>query len=383
MSFLDVFRPLKKSTVHRWKELGTYQATFSVFGNDVYNSSVVRSCIRPLAEFSSKATAKCSDQKLERLLNNRPNLYMNGRDFIYKVRTLTEINNTCFIYIQRDDKAKAVGFYPVPYSYFEAVEYMNGLFIKFYFNSDVTREMVLPWEDLAVIRKDYNKSDIAGDDNLAIVNTLELMNTANEGMANAIKSTANLRGILKSTKAMLAPEAIKQQKDDFVRDYLSLENEGGIASLDATQEFTPITMAPLTATYDQMKEIRQNIYRYFGVNDDIVMSNMDSNKIEAFYELKIEPFLVQLSTELTSKVFAGKALAYEQNYIVFEANKLQFASLDKKISMFKEVVLYGGMTINEWRLGCNMPVIEGGDERIMRLDAATVNDTESEDLNNG
>ena len=51
--------------------------------------------------------------------------------------------------------------------------------------------------------------------------------------------------------------------------------------------------------------------------------------------------------------------------------------------MFKEVVLYGGMTINEWRVGCNMPVIEGGDERIMRLDAATVNDTESEDLNNG
>jgi len=379
MGFLDFFRPLKKSTIQKWSELGTYRSTFSVFSGDVYNSAVVRSCIRPLAEFSSKASAKCSDSRLERLLNNRPNIYMNGRDFIYKVRTLTEINNTCFIYIQRDDRAKAIGFYPVPYSYFEAVEYMNGLFIKFHFNSDSTKEMVLPWDDLAVIRKDYNKSDLAGDSNTAIVNTLELMQTANEGMANAIKSTSNLRGIIKSTKGMLAPEAVKKMKDDFVSDYMNLTNEGGIAAMDSTTEFTPITMSPLTANYEQLKEIRENIYRYFGVNDDIVTSNMDSNKIEAFYELKIEPFLVQLSTELTSKVFTGKSLAYEQNFIVFEANKLQFASLDKKISMFKEVVLYGGMTINEWREGCNMSPLENGDTPIMRLDAAPVDATESEE----
>lgn len=382
MSFLDIFRPLKKSTVQKWKELGTYQATFSVFSGDVYSSNIVRSCIRPLAEFSGKATARCNDASLEKLLNNRPNVYMNGRDFIYKVRTLTEINNTCFIYIQRDDRAKVVGLYPVPYSYFEAIEYMNGLFIKFYFNGEATREMTLAWDDLAVIRKDYNKSDLAGDDNLAIVNTLDLMQTANEGMANAIKSTANLRGILKSTKAMLAPEAIRKMKDDFVTDYMNLSNEGGIAAMDATTEFTPISMTPLTATYEQMKEVRENIYRYFGVNDDIVMSNMDSNKIEAFYELKIEPFLVQLSTELTSKIYAGKALAYKQNFIVYEANKLQFASLDKKISMFKEVVLYGGMTTNEWRSGCNMPPIKGGDERIMRLDAANVKDRNDKGDNN-
>lgn len=380
MSILDIFKPLKKSTVQKWKELGVYNSTFSVFSGDLYSSDIVRSCVRPLAAFSSKAVARSNNKTLERTLNYRPNIYMNGNDFVSKVRTITEILNTCFIYIRRDDKGQAIEFYPVPYSYFEAVEYMNGLFIRFFFSGDAAREMVLPWEDLAVIRKDYNKSDISGDSNTAIVNTIELMQTSNEGLKNAIRSTANLRGIIKSTKSMLAPEAVRQQKDDFVRDYLSLENEGGIASLDAYQEFIPISMTPLTATYEQKKDVREDIYRYFGVNDDIVMSRMTPEQIEAFYELKIEPFLVQLSTELTSKVFSGKSLAYEQNFIVFEANKLQFASLDKKISMYKEVVLYGGMTINEWRAGCNMSPIEGGDERIMRLDAAPVDDTrESEE----
>jgi len=374
MGFLDIFRPLKKRSIQQWQEFGQYRALFSAFGGDIYNSNVVRSCVRPLAEFTSKASATCSDKALERLLNNRPNMYMSGKDFLYKCRTYTELTNTCFIYIERDDRGKAKGFYPVPYQTYEALEYMNGLFIKFNFKNPSIQPMVLPWDDLAVIRKDYNKSDISGDDNRPIFNTLELMNTAEEGMSNAIRSTANLRGILKNTKAMLAPEAVKEQKNQFVKDYLNLENEGGIASLDATQEFTPISMSPLTATYEQKKDIREDIYRYFGVNDKIVMAGMSSDEIEAFYELRIEPFLVQLSTELTSKVFQGKAIAYAQNWIVFEANKLQFASLDKKVQVFKEVVLYGGMTINEWRTGCNMPPIEGGDVPIRRLDAAPVDE---------
>ena len=121
MSFLDIFRPLKKASIKRWKELGTYRATFSVFGEDIYNSSLVRSCVRPLAELSSKAEAKCLDPELTRILNERPNIYMNGKDFLQKVRTRLEILNVAFIYIERDRRAKVIGLYPVPYSFFEAL----------------------------------------------------------------------------------------------------------------------------------------------------------------------------------------------------------------------------------------------------------------------
>lgn len=370
MGILDIFRPLRTHSTSRWKELGGYYSVFNAFGTDIYKSDVVRSCVRPLAEFTSKATARCSDKQLERLLNNRPNLYMSGRDFLYKIRTRVELTNTCMIYIARDDRGKVSSLYPVPYAWFEALEYANGMFIRFHFEGEAGESLVLPWDDLAVIRKDYNKSDIAGDPNTALLNTLELLNTTNQGIANAIKATANLRGILKSTKAMLSPEDVKKNKDNFVKDYLSLENEGGIASLDSTQEFTPIKMDPAMASHDQMKEFREDVYRYFGVNDEIVMSNMSPDKIEAFYELRIEPFLVALSNELTSKIYAGRQLAYD-NWIVYEANKLQFASLEKKIQMYKEVVLYGGMLVDEWREACNMQPLPNGEGqiRIMRLDA--------------
>lgn len=377
MGILSIFRPLKKSTSQSWEELGQYNARFTNFGSDMFASDTIRACIRPLAEFTSKAEAKSSDPQIARLLNNRPNIYMSGRDFLYKVRTMLELKNTVFIYIQRDPlNLKVLGFYPVPYQSFEALEYSNNLYIRFQFAS-AAKELTLPWQDLAVIRKDYNKSDIAGDNNSAILDSLDLQRTLNEGTANAIRSTANLRGIIKSTKAMLSDEDVKKQKDRFVKDYLSLDNEGGVASLDATQEFIPINMSPKVADHEQMREARENIYRYFGVNDKVVMSEMNSDEIEAFYELRIEPFLVALSRELTSKIYSQKELAMkdgQQNWVVYEANKLQFASLNKKIQLFKEVVLYGGMTVNEWRLGSNMAPLEGGDELIRRLDAAPVSE---------
>lgn len=374
MSIIDIFRPLRKSTVQRWKELGSYQSTFSVFGEDAYRSGLVRASVRPLAELSSKAEAKCADERIRKLLNYRPNMYMNGHDFLYKIRTRLEVLNTAFIYIQRNDKNQVIGLYPVPFSYFEAVEYKNGLFIEFYFSGDATTQMILPWEDLAVLRKDYCSYDVAGDDNSAIIKTLQLLQTADEGMANAIRATANLRGILKSTKAMLAPEAIKKQKDDFVKDYLNLENEGGIASLDATQEFTPIRMEPTTATHEQRREIREDIFRYFGVNDDIIMGKIKTEELENFYKVRIEPFFIALSQELTSKIFIGKAGAYEKNSIVYMADSGQFMTMNQKIQLFSSVVLYGGMLINEWRALIGYGPIDGGDKPIRRLDAANIHD---------
>ena len=351
-----------------WKEYGGYRASFTSFGSDLYASELVRSCIRPLAEFTSKARATSSDPRIAAVLTRRPNLYMSGPEFLKKVRTYYELRNNCLILIDRDDRGRAVGFYPVPYAELEGLEYNGHLFIRFTFRGD-RDPLIVAWDDLAVLRKDYNQSDIVGDDNTVLIRKLQLLTTLNEGLSNAVKATANLRGILKSTKSMLSDEDRKNQRDSFVSDYMNLENEGGIASLDATQEFTPIEMKPAMANAEQIKEFREDVYRFFGVNDKIVMSSMSSDEIEAFYEMRIEPFLVDLSEELTSKVFSQRQQSFD-NRIIYEANKLQFASITKKADVYSKVVLYGGMTINEWRLGCNLPSVEWGDDPIIRLDAA-------------
>lgn len=346
-----------------WKEIGSYTASFTSFGKDIYANEVVRACVRTLAEHTSKANVKVmrdgkeGDKKLQRMIQYRPNPYMNGKDFLYKVRTLLELHNTAFIYIMRDDLARCIGLYPMPHAMYEAVDVAGELYIKFYFSSGTI--MTHSWEDLAVLRKDYNTSDIWGDDNTAIITSLDLLNTTNEGMANAIKSTANLRGILKSNKAMLSPEDAKAQKDRFVSDYLTMTNGSGIASLDATQEFKELNLTPQLANYKNIEELRNNIYRYFGVNEDVILSKLSGDNWDAFYESRIEPFLIALGLELSYKVFT-KSQQSLNNEIMFEANRMQYMSTTNKLAL-KGMVDSGAMTPNEWRAVLNMAPIEGGD----------------------
>lgn len=359
-----------KATFTRWRELGGYHALFSPFGTQIYKSELVRACLRPLAEHTSKANPKSSDKYLEYLLTYRPNMYMNGKDFLAKCRNLYEVKNTLFIYIQRDDRGRTVGLYPVPYMQYEAEEYGGGLYIRFTFNSDAVREMVVPWEDLAVMRKDYLMRDIGGEDNSALRSTLELINTTNQGIVNAVKSTANLRGLIKNTKSMLDNEDTKKARDQFVKDYLTLENEGGIASLDPSQEFIPIKMEPAITSFAQMKEFRENVYRYFNINDNIVMSKATEEEMEAFYSSRIEPWLIGLSLELTDKIFSNRQKEFK-HYIMFESSRLQYCSMKTKLALVA-MVDRGAMTPDEWRATMNYAPIEGGDKPIRRLDTKEV-----------
>lgn len=370
----SIFGGIKNFVTSTWKEIGTYKAYFTPFGRDVYANEVVRACIRTLAEHTSKANVKVlreggqGDMKLQRMIQYRPNIFMNGKDFLYKVRTLLEINNVAFIYIMRDDYGKCTGLYPMPTATCESCDYMGQLYIKFNFLNGTS--MVHSWEDLAVLRKDYNGSDIWGDSNDAIFTSLDLLNTTNEGMANAIKSTSNLRGILKSTQAMLKPDDAKASKDRFVEDYLNMSNGSGIAVIDKTMDFEPVTIDPKIADYRHIEELRNNIYRYYGINEEVVMGKATADLREAFYEAKIEPFLLALSLELTNKIFTDRERGF-YNEVCFESNRMSYMSMSEKLALVA-MVDRGAMTPNEWRMALNLAPLPDGDTPIRRLDTAQV-----------
>ena len=86
MSFWDIFRPLKTLKTAYWRELGAYQATFSPFGSNIWNSDLVRSCVRAISEHTSKANAVSYKKEIAKILNESPNMYMSGKDFLSKPR---------------------------------------------------------------------------------------------------------------------------------------------------------------------------------------------------------------------------------------------------------------------------------------------------------
>ena len=123
------------------------------------------------------------------------------------------------------------------------------------------------------------------------------------------------------------------------------------------------------------------MYRYFGVNDSIITSDYTEEQMEAFYESRIEPFLVALGTELTRKIYSEREIALD-NGVIYESNRINYASTKTKLAMVA-LVDRGALTPNEWRMMFNLAPVEGGDTPIRRLDTqptdAGTTGTEGED----
>ena len=119
-----------------------------------------------------------------------------------------------------------------------------------------------------------------------------------------------------------------------------------------------------------MKELRENLYRYYGVNDDIIMSKASPEQMQVFYEMQIEPFLIALSREMTSKVYSDREIAFG-NEIKFASSSIQFMSMSDKLAL-KDFIDRGAITPNTWNDIVGLPHVEGGDEPIRRLDTAPV-----------
>jgi hypothetical protein len=161
------------------------------------------------------------------------------------------------------------GFYPIEAQAYELLQDEKGkIYLDFSFISG--QEYILPYEELIHLRRFYDSHDIYGDTNSSLQAPIEVANTAMQGIDNAIKTSSYLRGILKFTQNMLKQSDLVKFKDNFVKDFMNIENESGIAVLDQRAEFQEVNTTPVTLNREQLSYTKENIYNYFNINEDII-----------------------------------------------------------------------------------------------------------------
>jgi HK97 family phage portal protein len=363
---------------------------FTGWAGDPYSSDLVRGAVDAIARNGAKLKPRhvrrvngkvqpAAVSSIERLLQIRPNPRMNTYDFLYKVIATLMLQNNAYMYPEYDQAFNLVAIWPVTYTHSEFLEDADAnLYVRFALADG--KQAVLPYDDILHLRRHFMRSELMGDDNSPIKSTLEVITTTDEGMAKAVKTSANLRGLLSFT-TMLKPEDLRKQRDDFVKEFLNVDKSGGIAALDAKASYTPLVSEPKIVNAPQMQELRNRVYRYFGINEKIVMSTYSEDDWNAFYESVLEPIATALSLEFTAKLFSDRERGHG-NEIIFEANRLQYASVKTKLAL-QALVDRGAMTPNQWLDAFNLPAIEGGDVPIRRLDTRPVDEGKKTDDDGG
>ena len=305
--------------------LSGYNAKFTTINPNIYDSKVARQCIDRIATHCAKLIPKHIQDSIGNnikgeinfMLQNEPNPIMNTFDFIYKTISMLYTDSNAFVYIAKDRDGFITGFYPILAMNYDLLQdQKNKIYLQFKFVNG--KQYTLPYLELIHLRLFYNQNDIFGTNNKILLTDLESAHTASEGIKNAIKTSNNLKGIIKYD-AVLKEKDIKASKDAFVKDFLNLENESGIAAIDGKGDFKEINLKPITLDKDQLERVNYNIFDYFGISDKIVNNSYNAEEWNAFFEGVIEPRAIQMSGAFTNKIFSYNARR-EGHKIVFTTN---------------------------------------------------------------
>ena len=367
-----------------------HKAVFTPYRKDFNNEPDVLACVDAIARNGAKLhprhirnyfSKELGREKLENVKGNlysilakQPNEVQNAYKFYYQVIYNLELYNNAFIYMQRDTDLKIQALYPLDFNEVKLYEYQGKIFVQFRFGRSKTR--FVPYSECLHLTRGTSEDGLFGGKQTPLIKILDIKHVLDEGLVNAIQTTLAIKGIVKSTKAMLKPEDVKKMRDQFVDDFVK-KNRGGIGGLDATTDFQPININPTTASEGTVKKFDDKILAYFGVSESIIMSKYTEDEWNAFYESVLEPIALQMSLEFTNKIFTPTEKSFG-NEILFESNRLQYASNETKIKL----VRYASniLTINEQREIFNLAPIEDGDTFLIDQNH-TINETINEEVN--
>lgn len=353
-----------------FQSLTAYQPVWRTTGGGVYEALETRAAIHAIATHTSKLKPHVkgsAGKRYERMLQVKPNPWQTTSQFLYRLRTIYEVENTAFIVplTSEYDDSDVVGLCPVCPSSCEVKEGRSGkMLLKFTFPNGKTGYM--DYDRCGILTKMQYRDDFFGADNSVLNPTMRVIDMQNQAMEESMKQGATIRFMAKVSNS-LRPESLKAMREQFVKDNLGPDNNGGVMVFDNKySDVKQIASKPYVVDADQMKLIDENVDRYYGVNGKILKNDWDESEWAAFYEGNIEPFALQASLVIGCMIFSDRQLA-AGNGVEFSANRLQFASINNKLNSITQLFDRGMMNRNEGREILQMPGIgPEGDKFFIR-----------------
>lgn len=359
-------------------------SNFFLWGNKAYDSDTVRACVNAQALRFSKLQLKhireiykgtekdlvINPEPYIKFLLEEPNPYTTMDMLLYKTSVLLSLSGNAFWLILRDENGLPIELYLIP------AKSVNDLYddqghLVYEFIVGNAQTFRFDSADVIHLRDDYGEHEVFGSGKFkALAPLLEITETTDRGIINAIRNSGIVKWLLKYTSA-LRPEDLKSNAKKFAENYLDISNSSvGVAAVDSKVDATQISPNDYVPNALQMDRTKQRILELFNTNEKIITSTADEDEENAYFDAVISPKIVQLKNELTRKLFTRRQRGCG-NYIAVGSFNLQSASLKTKLN-FAGMVDRGAMLPNEWRESLGLAPVPGGDNPLRRLDTVPV-----------
>jgi hypothetical protein len=362
MGLLEKLFPKRKDirVEQYFRLLNGYTPSFTTWDGQLYESELVRASIDARSRHVSKLSIRidgAAQPKLKTRLTKRPNSYQTWSQFLYKLNTTLDMKNTAFILPTYDRNGEINGIMNANTDIWELVDVNGTPWVRFFF--DHGRHTAEELSRIGIMVKFQYRSDLFGEQNTALAETMKLMNLQAQGITEAVTNSGSYKFMARVNNFARADDLAKERKRFNSENFGNGAGGGIILFPNTYSDIQQVSSKQFTIDADQLKLIQTNVFNYFGVNEKILQNSAMGDELDAFFNGAIEPFSIQLSEVLTNMLFTPTEQGHG-SAVYITANRLQYMPVTTKISMAQQLGDRGMLMIDEARELFNYPPLPDG-----------------------
>lgn len=371
----------EKYPVNQFQMLTGYKPIFRDYYGRIYENALIRSAIESKARHISKLKVEFrgeAQQKVKNRLKFYPNEWMTWSQFLARCSTILDCTNNLFIVPVYNNKLEIVGLFPILPERVELVEdKKKTLWIRYTFANG--QRGAIEFSKCAYMVKHQYENDFFGSNNTVLRPTLDLISVEEQAVKEAVTNSTTIRFIAQANN-FVSPEDLALERQRFTEYNLKGDSTEMLLFPYQYKDIKQVDVKPYTLDSEMVEKVKDNVFDYFGTNEEIIQGKASNDKLDAYFNAQIEPFAIGMSEALSKMIYTDLERSYD-NHVYVASNRLQYMTVSEKVNMAQQLSDRGILTINEIRELFNYDPIPNGDVAVIRGEYYTVNEKVGE--NNG
>jgi len=327
-----------------------YTPMFRTWAGSIFESDLIRSALDAHGRHAAKLTPNI-DGDAQKTLRNRlkvaPNEFQTWSQFLYRTAVTLYCRNTAFIVPVTGEYGEVSGVIGIVPDSWEVVEYAGRPYIRFTMGNQ--RKAAVELDRCGILTRFQYKNELFGEGNEALKATLDLIRMQQQGITEGIKNGASYRFSAQSDNWATDEDLSKEMERFNKNTFQKLKTAGGMLLFpNHYKNIQQLKQESYKVDADQMKLIKDNVYDYFAINEDVIQSKAFGDAWLAYYESCVEWLAIQLSDVMTRMLYTERERQFG-NRIFFTSNRLQYMSNSDKLNAISQMADRGLMTRNELR----------------------------------
>lgn len=373
---------IDKSTLRMLTETGgmggiTWSGIQSLKNSDVFTAIdiISKDIASTSIKFNDRDSYLDADKKILKLLNKRPNPYLDAWHFKYIIVANMLLNGNSYIEIVRNEKGEPIELYHMQNSA-TSIQQIDDE-IKYYYIDEIDGHVQFDVEDVLHFRM-FSLDGFNGYSPLfSLANEIGISMGSKRFLDDFFKNGGTSTAVLKYIDGRYSDDELIEIKKNFENS--QLKNNNGLVMLDDTMEFKRLEVPTEVLNFlNSYKFSTQQVAKAFGLPiskfaQETVNTSLKDSGVE-YYRSTLYPIFSMMNAEIEEKLF-GQApyevtLDYDVSRLIDSDPQIK---LERVTQLFQKKI----MMLNEARAEFGLDPVKGGDEPMADLNTILLKDLQA------